>query len=76
MYDNQTKKTNYGELNLLTPNEAAKEERNRLICDDYTQMKDTVRPWRIFAALARKYEMTVTNIYYIVSSNGLYKPRG
>lgn len=76
MYDNQTKKTNYGELNLLTPKESAKEERNRLICDDYSQMKDTARPWRIFAALARKYDMTITNVYYIISSKGLYKSRG
>lgn len=76
MYEMETRNPNYGELNLLTPNEAAKEARNKRICDDYTQMKDTVRPWRIFAALARKYDMTITNVYYIISSKGLYKSRG
>lgn len=64
------------ELNLLTPAERAKEERNTQICEDYKQMKDKARPWRIFYALAEKYGMTATNIYNVVTNKGLYKSRG
>lgn len=65
----------YGELKLLTPAEEAMEARNAAICEDYKQMKEKARPWRIFASLARKYSMTPTNIYYVVSGAGLYKSR-
>lgn len=64
------------ELNLLTPIQRAKEERNARICEDYKQMKGKARPWRIFSALAEKYNMTATNIYFVVTDSGLYTSKG
>lgn len=64
------------ELNLLTPTERAKEERNAQIAADYTVMKGKARPWRIFSALAEKYNMTATGIYLVIARKGLYTSKG
>lgn len=64
------------ELNLLTPVQRAREERDAKICADYKEMKGKARPWRIFSALAERYGMTATNIYYVIAGKGLYTSKG
>lgn len=67
--------TNF-ELDLLTPAERTRAERDRRVCAEYSSMKDTARPWRIFGRLADKYNISAMQVFNIITSNGLYSPKG
>ena len=67
--------TNF-ELNLLTPAERARAERDAMVCADFKNLRPKARPWRIFNALADKYDISAMQIYNIITSNGLYSSKG
>ena len=67
--------TNF-ELNLLTPAERARAERDARICADFKNLRPKARPWRIFHVLADKYEISAMQVYNIITNNNLYTPRG
>jgi len=67
--------TNF-ELDLLTPAERARAERDRKMCAEYSSMKEMARPWRIFGRLADKYNISTMQVFNIITSNGLYSPKG
>lgn len=63
-------------IDVRTPIEKARDERNKLICDNflkYSNEMPTVAPHRIFRLIAEKVGMTVPGVKNVVVRNGLYQ---
>lgn len=65
-------------LDLRTPIEKARDERNKNICEYFLKCSNEMpdcAPHRIFRLVAEKFCMTVPGIKNIVVANGLYQPQ-
>ncbi len=63
-------------IDVRTPIEKARDERNKNICDSflkYSNEMPEVAPHRIFSLIAGHVGMTVPGVKKIIIDNGLYK---
>lgn len=63
-------------IDVRTPIEKARDERNRLICESFLKLSNEMpdcRPHRIFRLIAEQVKMTVPGVRHVIVSNGLYR---
>lgn len=65
------------EIDLLTPMERKRKERNENMIRDFKEMapqltKQGCKPHRIMHALAEKYGMTIPGVRFVLMREGLY----
>lgn len=65
-------------MDLRTPTEKARQERDAKLCADYKELREsnpTCSDNRIFGALAEDNGLTIMGIKGIIKRNGAYIPR-
>lgn len=63
-------------IDVRTPIERARDERNKLICDNFLRMSNEmpgVAPHRIMRLIAEKVGMTVPGVKSVIVAQGLYR---
>lgn len=65
------------EIDLLTPIERKRKERNESIIAEFKELMQEFRakgykPYRVFQALAKKYGMTTPGVRFVLVSAGVY----
>lgn len=63
-------------IDVRTPIEKARDERNKLICDSFLKYSNEMpdcAPHRIFRLIAEKVGMTIPGVKKIIVDNGLYQ---
>lgn len=66
-------------LELKTPKELEREQRQREVAAAFVEMRKTyptATPWRIFNELARRFTLTSMGIMRICQKFDLYEPKG
>lgn len=65
-------------IDVRTPIEKARDERNKLICDSFLKYSNEMpdcAPNRIFGLIAERVGMTIPGVKRIIVNNGLYQCR-
>lgn len=65
------------EIDLMTPMERKRKERNENVIRDFQEMAPTLaqrgyKPYRLIRALAEKYGMTAPGVSFVLKKEGLY----
>lgn len=65
------------EIDLLTPIERKRKERNESIIAEFKELMPELRakgykPYRVFQALAKKYGMTTPGVRFVLVDAGVY----
>ncbi len=64
-------------IDLRTPAEVKRAERDRALCEEYNALvrqQPTAKPYRLFGALAKRYSLSGYGVAKILQKRGAYTP--